>query len=600
VARKDNNLPKVKITRQSLKKAKRLFSYIKPYRLVFYASLFFLLLTSFASMAFPMLTGKLFDSSSAGGDFKISDLDNTKSVVIILFAVFALQAIFSFFRIWLSSIVTENVLADIRKDSYRKLISLPFNFFNKNKTGELTSRISADISQLQDTFNTILYEFIRQIIVIVSGVTLLAFISWKLALIMLATVPVMALVAVFFGRFIKKISREAQDKVAESNSIVEETLTAIASVKSFANEYFEVRRYKKAVGEVKELAIKGALWRGLFVSFIIFCMFGSIVFVLWQGILLKEAGEIGMDHLVAFVFYSVFIGASFGSLPELYAQIQKAIGATERLFEILDEIPEPVEIDKPVKAASRILGKVEFANVRFHYESRPDFEVLKNISFKIEPGMQVAVVGPSGSGKSTMASLLLRFYQPVSGEIKYDGINIQHLALSELRSQMALVPQEVILFAGTIRENISYGKPDATDDEIKSAAGKANAIEFIERFPDGLNTLVGERGVQLSGGQRQRIAIARAVLKDPSILILDEATSSLDSESERLVQEALDTLMQGRTSFVIAHRLSTVKKADLILVIENGVLLEAGKHEELVAKNEGLYRKLSSLQFMPE
>lgn len=598
MARKDNNLPKAKITKESLKSARRILRYIKPYKWIYITSLVFLLLSSIASMTFPALMGKLFGSTSTGADFSLTDLGNTKTVVIILFAIFAIQSVLSFFRIYLTSIVTENVLTDIRREAFRKLITLPVSFYNKNKTGELTSRISADIGQLQDTFNTILAEFLRQFITIIIGVTFLAFISWKLALIMLATVPVMAIIAVFFGRFIKKISRQAQDKVAESNSIVEESLTAITSVKAFANEYFEFLRYRKVTTEVKELAIKGAVWRGIFVSFIIFCMFGSIVFVLWQGVLMKDAGELTIDQLVAFVMYSVFIGASFGSIPELYAQIQKAIGATERLMEILDEKSEEVEIDCAVKSASRLLGKVEFDAVRFHYESRSDIDVLKNISFKVEPGMQVAIVGPSGSGKSTIASLLLRFYDPIIGEIRYDGNNIRSLPLSELRSQMALVPQEVILFAGTVKENIAYGKPDATLEEIKAAARKANALEFIDKFTDGFETLVGERGIQLSGGQRQRIAIARAVLKDPSILILDEATSSLDSESERLVQEALEKLMEGRTSFVIAHRLSTVKNADLILVVENGVLVEAGRHEELVGNEKGLYKKLSSLQFV--
>lgn len=591
---------KPKITKESWLKARRITGYIKPYRFYFSISVLFLLASSVASMAFPLLMGKLFGSSSSAQGFNFDGLSNTKTVVIILFSIFAIQSVFSFFRILLSSIVTENVLADMRIKAYRKLISLPINFFNKNKTGELTSRISADITLLQDTFNTVLPEFIRQFIVIIIGVTFLAIISVKLALIMLATIPVMAIVAVFFGRFIKKLSSQAQDKVAESTSIVEETLTAIASVKAYASEYFEVRRYKKATEEIKALSIKGAIWRGAFVSFIIFCMFGSIVFVIWQGVVMKDAGEISLDQLVSFVMFSVFIGASFGSIPELYSKIQVAIGATERLMDIIDEKAEVIELDMPVSSSQRILGKVEFEKVDFHYESRSDIPVLKNISFQVEPGMQIAIVGPSGAGKSTIASLLLRFYEPVSGVIKFDGVNIQEQPLSELRSQMALVPQEVILFGGTIRENIQYGKQDATIDEIKEAARKANALEFIEKFPEGFETIVGERGIQLSGGQRQRIAIARAVLKDPSILILDEATSSLDSESERLVQEALEKLMEGRTSFVIAHRLSTIKKADLILVLEHGSLVEVGTHQDLVSTENGLYKKLSSLQYVAQ
>jgi ABC-type multidrug transport system fused ATPase/permease subunit len=600
LVKKDEKGDKPKITKDSWKKAKRILRYLKPYRVLYSTSLIVLLIGSAVSMAFPFLTGQLFGTTSTGAGFDPSNLSDTNTVVILLFMVFALQSIFSFFRIYLTSIVTENVLTDIRRESYRKLITLPISFYNKNKTGELTSRISADITVLQETFNTIFPEFIRQFIVIIVGMSFLAFLSLKLALIMLATIPVMALVAVFFGRFIKKISKQAQDKVAESNSIVEETLTAITSVKAFANEYLEIIRYKNVTEDVKKLGLRGALWRGFFVSFIIFCMFGSIIFVIWQGVIMKNAGLLTLGEFMSFIMFSIFIGASFGSIPELYAKIQNAIGATERLMDILEEQSEDVEVVSPVKSGKRLLGSVEFSNVNFHYESRPDIEVLKNISFKVEPGMQVAIVGPSGSGKSTLASLLFRFYNPVSGFINYDGNDIQTLGLSEMRGQMALVPQEVILYSGSIEENISYGKPNASKDEIKEAARKANALEFIERFPDKFNTIVGERGIQLSGGQRQRIAIARAVLKDPSILILDEATSSLDSESERLVQEALEKLMQGRTSFVIAHRLSTIKNADIILVIENGILVEAGKHDQLVQNEKGLYKKLSSLQYMPE
>lgn len=597
--KKDEKGAKPKITKDSWKKAKRILRYLKPYRFLYSVSLIILLIGSAVSMAFPLLMGKLFGSTSSSSGFDPSNLSDTNSVVILLFMVISMQSIFSFFRIYLTSIVTENVLTDIRRDAYRKLITLPISFYNKNKTGELTSRIGADITLLQETFNTIFPEFIRQFIVIIVGMSFLMFISWKLSLIMLATIPVVALVAVFFGRFIKKISKQAQDKVAESNSIVEESLTAITSVKAFANEYLEIIRYKNVTEDVKKLGLRGALWRGFFVSFIIFCMFGAMVFVIWQAVLMRDAGMLTLSELTSFILFSIFIGASFGSIPELYAKIQNAIGATERLMDILEEKSEEVEVLSPVKSGKRLLGSVEFKNVGFHYESRPDIEVLRNISFKVEPGMQVAIVGPSGSGKSTMASLLFRFYNPISGEIYYDGNDIQTLALSEMRGQMALVPQEVILYSGSIEENISYGKPNATKDEIREAARKANALEFIEKFPDKFNTVVGERGIQLSGGQRQRIAIARAVLKDPSILILDEATSSLDSESERLVQEALEKLMEGRTSFVIAHRLSTIKKADMILVIENGELVEIGKHDQLVQNENGLYKKLSSLQFMP-
>lgn len=578
-------------------RARRVFSYMRPYRIPYYTSLLFLLLSSVTSMAFPLLMGQLFDAGTSGNPgAELSNLDNANSVALILFIVFAVQSVFSYLRIYLGSIVTEGLLNDLRQDAYKRLISLPISFFNKNKVGELTSRLSSDISMLQDTFNTTLAEFIRQFIIIIIGVTALALISWKLSLIMICTIPVMAVVAVFFGRFIKRLSKEAQDKVAESNGVVEETLTAISSVKAYANEYFEILRYKKATDEVKRLSMKGAIWRGAFVSFIIFAMFGSIVVVLWQGVLLTQSGELQKGDLVSFVMMSVFIGASFGSIPELYAKIQKSIGASERLMDLLEEQVEPVSTGKKQSVEKRLRGDVEFREVGFHYDSRPDIEVLRSVSFKAGAGQQIAIVGPSGAGKSTIASMLLRFYDPTSGELFFDGKEARQYDLTELRDQMAIVPQEVILFGGTIRENIAYGKPDASMEEVEAAARKANALEFISKFPEAYETIVGDRGVQLSGGQRQRIAIARAVLKDPSILILDEATSSLDSESERLVQDALEKLMQGRTSFVIAHRLSTIQRADIILVVEDGKIKETGRHEELLARENGLYSKLSKMQ----
>ncbi|MFZ5554223.1 MAG: ABC transporter ATP-binding protein [Bacteroidota bacterium] len=581
----------------SLKRAKSIFRFLSPYRLAWSASLFFLILSSLTSMVFPLLMGNLFGASEASAqNISLADLDNATSVLILLMLVFAAQSVFSFFRVYLGSIATESALTDIRQTVYQRLISLPVNFYNSNKVGELTSRLSADVTLLEESFTWILSEFIRQIIVVIVGITALALISWKLSLVMLSTIPVMALTAVFFGRYIKKLSKKAQDKVAESNSVVEETLTAITSVKAYTNEFYEMIRYKKSTNEAKSLLIKGAVWRGAFISFIIFCMFGAIVFVIWQGVLMMQAGELTDKGLVSFIMFSIFIGASFGSLPDLWSRLQKAIGATERLMDLMDEENEKVETAKQTEKTNLLKGKVEFRNVEFSYATRKDIEVLRGISFIASPGEQIAVVGPSGSGKSTIASLLLRFYEPVNGEILFDDKISSSFGLTELRNSMAIVPQEVILFGGTIRENIAYGKPGASDEEIWQAAQKANALEFIEKFPEKLETLVGDRGVQLSGGQKQRIAIARAVLKNPTILILDEATSSLDSESESLVQEALDKLMKGRTSFVIAHRLSTIKNSDKILVLENGGIIESGNHQSLLANSSGLYTKLSRMQ----
>ncbi|MEO6882842.1 MAG: ABC transporter transmembrane domain-containing protein [Bacteroidia bacterium] len=584
--------PKVKINKKNLKNAARILVYFKPYRKKYFLGLSFLLLTSLTALAFPMLMGKLVDSAKA------SFIANINRNALFLLILFAAQAIFSFFRVYLFVNVTENTLASLRQATYTHLIKLPMNYFSQHRVGELNSRISSDITMLQDTFTTTIAEFLRQFIIIIGGIAFLAFTSFKLTFVMLGIVPVVAILAVFFGRYIRKMSKETQDEVAASNTIVEETMQGIANVKAFANEFFEIARYKKSTLQIVEKAMKGGKARAAFTSFIIFCLFGSIVAVIWRGVILVHNGEMSVGAMFQFVLYSVFVGASFGGIAELYAQIQKAIGATERIMEILDEETENIDTTFDNKGIyKKISGTVVFKNVDFNYPSRSEIPVLKNIFFEAKRGETIAIVGPSGSGKSTLVSLILRFYNPQSGEIFIDGKNSQEYSLTELRNQMAIVPQDVLLFGGSIRENILYGKPDATNDEVMEAAKKANAHLFIENFPEKYETLVGERGVKLSGGQRQRIAIARAVLKNPSILILDEATSSLDSESERLVQEALDKLMVGRTSFVIAHRLSTVRNADKIIVIDKGELLESGTHEELIKKENGLYRSLSKLQF---
>ncbi|HEY0030932.1 MAG TPA: ABC transporter ATP-binding protein, partial [Bacteroidia bacterium] len=421
-------------------------------------------------------------------------------------------------------------------------------------------------------------------------------ISPKLTLLMLAIVPVVATAAVIFGRFIRKTSKQVQEKIAESNTVIEETLQGISNVKAFANEFFENARYKKSTEEIVTNAIKGGKYRGGFASFIIFCLFGAIVAVIWYGVYLAQHNQLRVGDLISFILYSAFVGASFGGIAELYAQLQKAIGSVERVFEIMDEHPEALDINTAQTDIKRVKGNVRFENVAFTYPSRKEIQVLKNITLTANIGETIAVVGPSGSGKSTLISLLLRFYDPESGTLYIDEKDAKSYSLTALRNNMAIVPQDVLLFGGTIKENIAYGKPDATISEIAEAARKANALEFIETFPEKFETIVGERGIKLSGGQRQRIAIARAVLKDPSILILDEATSSLDSESERVVQEALDKLMVGRTSFVIAHRLSTIRKADKIVVIDKGKVREVGTHEELMLLDNGMYRSLSNLQ----
>jgi len=587
---KENDLPKSKITATSLNKAKTIFTYAGHHKWKFFIGLIFLLLTGATALAFPKLMGMLVDC------VKNKNNDEANTIALGLVVILFLQSFFSFFRLSLFVNFTENTLANLRLALYTNLVKLPMTFFSQKRVGELNSRISADITQIQDTLTTTIAEFLRQFILIIGGVILLATESFKLTLLMLSVVPLVAIAAVVFGRFIRKYSKKVQDQVAESQVIVEETMQGISIVKAFANEWYEIARYKGKISEVVKLAIKGGKYRGYFASFIIFCLFGAIVAVVWYGVRLSIAGEMSVGQLISFVLYSTFVGASFGGIAELYAQIQKAIGATERVFELLDENPEKINSDSS-QNQEKIKGNVTFKNVAFSYPTRQEVQVLKDVNFSAEFGQKIAIVGPSGAGKSTISSLLLRFYDITSGEITVDGKNIYDYDLENLRGNMSIVPQDVILFGGTIRENIAYGKPDATDEEIMQAAKQANAFNFVDGFPEKFETLVGERGVKLSGGQRQRIAIARALLKNPSILILDEATSSLDSESEKLVQEALEVLMEGRTSIIIAHRLSTIRNADKILVLDNGKISEEGTHQELINLENGIYKNLSSLQF---
>ena len=580
--------PKVKLTKDSWRKAARFLRYLKPYAGTYFIGWIFLVLSTSAGLVFPYLMGKLLGSSNTTSNpeqaIRLIDLSNVNQIAFALFILFFFQSVFSFVRVVLFNNVTENALRDMRNDAFSKLVYMPMDFFNRQKVGELTSRVASDITQIQEVLRTTIAEFFRQIIIVFGGIAFLFFISWKLSLIMLATVPVMAIVAVFFGRYIRKLSKEAQDYIATSNSILEEALTGIANVKAFTNEWFLLGKYKKSTQQTRDLNVRSGIWRGLFVSFIIFCLFGAIVFIVWKGLLMTQGTnpELASEGFYQFVLFTIMMGASIGSLPDLYASVQKAVGATENLLDILQEsseqtshTPAPIAID----------GSVRFENLHFSYPQRADIEVLKGINFTLAPNQTLALVGKSGSGKSTIANLLLQFYQPTEGEIYFGASKASTFDLHALRQHMAIVPQEVLLFSGSILENIRFGRPDATDAEVMDAAQKANAWEFISTFPDQLATEVGDRGIQLSGGQKQRIAIARAILKNPSILILDEATSALDSTSERLVQEALDVLMKGRTSIVIAHRLSTIRQADQILVLQDGQIMEQGKHDELMALN---------------
>lgn len=593
---RSEDLPKPKISKALLQKASQLFSYLKPYRLKFMIGLVFLILSSLTMLTFPALLGAMIDA--AQGRQTYTWLSSSVFFIgVLALSILFVQSIFSFFRIRLFVEITEKALAAIRRDSYLKLITLPVDFFANRRVGELNSRLSSDLSQIQDTMTTTVAEMIRQSISLCLGVALLIFVSPKLALMNLCILPIMVVAALFFGRFIRSLSRQTQDQLADSNSIVQETLSGIHNVKAFVNEYYESQRYGQKLQTVVKLAVRGATYRGIFASFIIFCIFGAIISVIWYGATLVSTGEISVGDLTTYILYSMFVAGSMGSFPELYANIQRSLGASERIIEILNEDAEDIAVTEEDKVIQkRMNGKLTFDHVAFHYPSRQDIHTLKDISFTAEAGQKIAIIGPSGAGKSTMASLILQFYQPQQGAIYYDDDPASSYRLVDIRNQVAIVPQDVLLFGGTIRENINYGRLDADANSIIEAAQRANAHEFIMSFPDGYDTVVGERGVKLSGGQRQRIAIARALLKDPAILVLDEATSALDSESERLVQEALEELMKGRTTIIIAHRLSTVRNADSILVIEDGCIVDHGTHVELFSKGSGMYHHLYSLQ----
>lgn len=515
----------------------------------------------------------------------------------IMIALLLIQGFFSYFRTVFFTIVSERGMADLRKDLYNTIMTQSITFFEQRRVGELTSRITADVEQLQSAFSVTLAEFLRQLVILISGIMIIAFWTPKLSLIMLLTFPVIVISAMLFGRYIRRLSKKRQDQLAKTNTIVEETLQSFQVVKSFANEWYESARYSKAVDSVVKISLEFAKVRGLFFSFIITVLFGGIFYILYRGALMVEDQTMEVGDLFSFIIYTGILGGAIASFGTLYATLASAIGATERVQGILNSKGEVKLEDSKLNSDLILSGDISYKDVHFSYPTREEMEILKGINLEIREGQKVALVGQSGSGKSTIVSLLMKFYPLDSGEILINEQPISEYNFTHLRQNIGIVPQEVILFGGTIRENILYGDPSASEEELIAAAQKSNSLQFIESFPEGFDTIVGERGIKLSGGQRQRIAIARAILKDPKILLLDEATSSLDAESERLVQDALDALMEGRTSIIIAHRLATIKDVDRIYVLENGHIVESGTHSELMKVDEGAYRNLAQLQF---
>ena len=481
----------------------------------------------------------------------------------------------------------------LRKDTFSKLIRMPMQFYNEKRVGDLSSRLTSDITAIQETLTTTLAEFLRQSVIIVVGVGWLVAYSPYLTLVMLGSLPVIIVILVFFGRFIKKLSKETQDKVAEAGVVINESFTSITSVKGFSNEPYESSRFTEKISFVKQFAMKSAVWRGMFGTFIIIFLFGALGLVIGVGAYLQQSGQLSADILPQFIMLTGLVAGSIGGLAAQMGSLQRSFGIIDSVMEILSMDSEELPIE--ASATPKLKGEIEFRDISFAYPSRPESLILNQVNLTIKPGQQVALVGASGSGKSTIANLALRFYDVTTGEILFDGESAKLKSLRDIRNNMAYVPQEVLLFGGTIYENIRYGNPLATEEEVFDAAKKANAFEFVSNFPEQFQTIVGERGIQLSGGQRQRIAIARAILKNPAILILDEATSALDSENEKLVQQALNELMQNRTSIVIAHRLSTIRQADCIYVIEEGKILEFGTHQELLSQN-GAYKRMLEIQ----
>lgn len=568
----------------------RLLAYAKPYRVRLAIALLSLLIAGALGLAVPQVVRMLIDAA-----FVDRDSHKLNQLALLLVGVFAAQAGFSFLRTYLLSYTGERIVADVRTQVYIHLTGLPVAFFANRRVGELTSRMASDVSVVQTVTTGSITELLRLSIMLIGGVTIIFITNPRLSLLMLAIVPIVIISAHLYGRYVRRLSTSVQDRLAEANSVLEETLSAIRIVQSFVREEYERARYRDRIQDSLNLAVKRAVASGGFIAFIILVVYSGIAIVLWFGSRMVVAGQMTAGDLIAFVLYTFFVGGAVGGMTELYGQFNQAIGATRRVFELLDTKPEIKDPDDPEPLA-KVRGHVRLVDVHFTYPDERALPVLKGVTVEAKPGEIIALVGPSGAGKSTLVALIPRFYDVSSGAITVDGHDIRSVRLADLRSAIGMVPQETTLFGGPVRENIAYGKLGATDEEIQAVARAAHAHEFIVEFPDGYDTVVGERGVKLSGGQRQRIAIARALLKDPAILILDEATSSLDSESERLVQDALETLMQGRTTFVIAHRLSTVRRADRIIVLDGGRLVEEGTHDELMTGG-GLYKRLYEIQF---
>lgn len=571
---------------------RRLLRFVQPYwgKLALAGAI--LAINSLAGLALPLVIRYVVDSALVEGSLQLLN-----RVTLLLFALFLVQAVLGFGQAYLLGWVGERVVANLRTALYSHLQAMPLRFFSATRTGELLSRLGNDVTTIQDAVTGTLLSLLSNLIMFVGGVVIIFVMAWRLTLVMLAVVPLAVIGMIVLGRWVRRYSRQVQDALAEVSAVAEEALSGVRIVKSFAREPYEIGRYRDGVERLFGIAIKRVRLGAILGPIIGLLAFSTIALVLWVGSREVIAGRLSPGQLVSFLLYTVMIASPIASFTSLYAQFQRALGASERVFQLLDTPPEMTDAPDAVELPP-IRGEVRFEGVCFDYGDSAEARiVLHDINLVAQPGQVVALVGPSGAGKTTLVNLIPRFYDPNCGRITIDGYDIRQVKLRSLREQIGIVPQETALFSGSVRENISYGKLDATQEEIEAAARAANAHDFIMELPQGYDTLVGERGVKLSGGERQRIAIARALLKNPRILILDEATSSLDTESEQAVQEALERLMRDRTTFVIAHRLSTITNADWIAVLDGGRIVEQGTHAELLARPEGLYRKMVALQF---
>jgi ATP-binding cassette, subfamily B, bacterial len=574
-----------------IKPLARLIPYIARYRGCAFAALAALMVAALTTLVVPVAVRRMIDFGFSDKAVELID-----SYFAVMIGVVALLAISSALRYYLVTTLGERIVADLRSDVFAHLTRLSSAFFDTARTGEIVSRLTADTTQIKSAVGASVSIALRNLLLFLGGAAMMVVTSPRLSLFVLGAIPVIVLPLVAFGRAVRRRGRAAQDTLADASGYADEMIGAVRTLQAYTNEKLAQSRFSSAVEDAYAAARDATKARGVLTAVVIFLVFASIVVVLWVGAQDVLAGDITPGRLGQFVLYAVFAAGGLSELSQVWGEIAQASGAAERLFEIIDAEPQIKSPPRPVALPKPAAGEVAFRDVNFAYPGRPNLQVLDQVSFRVAPGEKLALVGPSGSGKSTIFHLIQRFYDPSSGAISFDGTRLTEVDPEALREQIALVPQDAVVFGVSVRENIQFGRPDATDQEIEKAAEAAHAAEFIRRLPSGYDTPVGERGVTLSGGQRQRIAIARAILRKAPLLLLDEATSSLDAESETLVQQALKRLMLDRTSIVIAHRLATVQTCDRILVLDHGRIVEQGNHASLASAG-GLYARLAKLQF---